>query len=419
MNGDQHPDQLVNQGLQAHLAGDREGAESFYRDALAIDAGNAEALHLLGVLAMDGGQLAEARELVTQSLEAREAYPEAHNTLGSILKEIGDAEGARVAYERAVELVLEFAEAWTNLADLQRRTGDLNAAADAIEKALAAAPGLPAALAVAGAIRLDQVNVEEAVSLLRQAVMADGNLLDARVNLCEALRQADAMNDALTLAGETASLFPHAAPAWNALGTVKYDRRDYPGALEACDKALALAPENIDAGLNRGNALARLHRLNEALSALEAAVAQQPDNPTALVNLGGVRQALGDVAGALTLFGEALAIDPDHADGIWNRGLARLLTGDLAGGFADYEVRWRLPEFTQRHADIPLWDGGALDGKTILVHAEQGYGDMLQFIRYAPLLAEIGATVIVETHAPLVRLLSLVEGVSLVIARRR
>jgi tetratricopeptide (TPR) repeat protein len=417
MNGDQHPDQLVNQGLQAHLAGDRGSAEGYYRQALEADADNAEALHLLGVLAMDAGRLEEARELVTQSLEAREAYPEAQNTLGSILKEIGDAEGALAAYERAVELVPQFAAAWINLGDLQRRAGDLNAAADALERASASAPGLPAALAVAGAIRLDQANVEEAVSLLRQAVTADGHLLEARVNLCEALRQADALNDALTLAGETASLFPHAAPAWNALGTVRYDRRDYIGALEAYDKALSLDPENIDAGVNRGNALARLHRLNEAADALEKALAQQPGHPTALVNLGGVRQALGDVAGALKLFDQALAIELDHADGIWNRGLARLLTGDLAGGFADYDVRWRLPEFTQRHADIPLWDGGALDGKTILVHSEQGYGDTLQFIRYAPLLAEKGATVIVETHGPLVRLLSLVEGVTLVIAR--
>ncbi len=417
MNGDQHPDQLVNQGLQAHLVGDRQSAEGYYRQALEADADNAEALHLLGVLAMDAGRLEEARKLVTQSLAVREVYPEAHNTLGSILKEMGDVEGAHAAYGRAVELVPEFAEAWTNLADLHRRGGDLAAAEKATEKALAASPGLPAALAVAGAIRLDQSSLQEAAALLRHAVTSDGYSLEARVNLCEALRQSGELTEALTLTGETASLFPHAAPAWNALGTVKYDRRDYTGALEAYDKALSLDPENIDAGVNRGNALARLHRLNEAADALEKALAQQPGHPTALVNLGGVRQALGDVAGALKLFDQALAIELNHADGIWNRGLARLLTGDLAGGFADYDVRWRLPEFTQRHADIPLWDGGALDGKTILVHSEQGYGDTLQFIRYAPLLAEKGATVIVETHGPLVRLLSLVEGVTLVIAR--
>ncbi len=417
MNGDQHPDHLFNQGLQAHLAGDRQGAEGYYRQALEADAANAEALHLLGVLAMDVGQLNGARDLVTQSLLARDAYPEAHNTLGSILKEMGNGDGAKAAFERAVALAPTFAEAWTNLADLQRREGDLDGAEGSMDNALAASPGLPAALAVAGAIRLDQSNLQEATALLRQAVTADDGLLDARVNLCEALRQSDALADALILAEDTVSLFPAMAPAWNALGTVKYDRRDYTGALEACDTALSLEPENADAALNRGNALARLYRLDEAAVALETVVAQQPDNPTALVNLGGVRQALGDVDGALASFNQALEIDPGHADGIWNRGLVRLLTGDLAGGFTDYEVRWRLPEFTARHADIPLWDGGPLDGKTILVHSEQGYGDTLQFVRYAPLLADKGATVIVETHAPLLRLLSLVEGVSLVITR--
>ena len=417
MNGDQHPDHLVNQGLQAHLAGDRQGAEGYYRQALETDATNAEALHLLGVLAMDAGQLDEARDLVTQSLAAREAYPEAQNTMGSILKEGGAVEGAKAAFERAVALAPAFAEAWTNLADLQRREGDLDGAEGSIDNALSASPGLPAALAVAGAIRLDQSRLEDAITMLRQAIATDGALLDARVNLCEALRQSDELNHALILAEETVSLFPAVAPAWNALGTVQYDRRDYPGALEACDKALSLDPENADAPLNRGNVLARLHRLDEAAEALETVVEQQSDNPIALVNLGGVRQALGDVEGALALFNQALEIDPNHADGIWNRGLARLLTGDLAGGFADYEVRWQLPEFTVRHANIPFWDGGDLDGKAILIHSEQGYGDTLQFVRYAPLLADKGATVIVETYAPLVRLLGLVEGVSLVIRR--
>ena len=134
------------------------------------------------------------------------------------------------------------------------------------------------------------------------------------------------------------------------------------------------------------------------------ALQENLENPDYLANLGGAHQAAGDLAAAETCFEGAIKAEPDHADAHWNRGLARLLSGDLERGFTDYEWRWRLPEFRRRHTGIPAWDGEDLDGRTLLIHSEQGFGDTIQCIRYAALLSERGARVILETHAPLRRL---------------
>lgn len=203
--------------------------------------------------------------------------------------------------------------------------------------------------------------------------------------------------------------------ARNALGSVLYELGDLDAARDLFQGVLEENPRYGDALNNLGNILAREGKPRAAREFYERALAEHPDRADYLANLGGVNQALGDVAAALDCFDRALAIDPAHADARWNRGLARLLSGDLAGGFADYEVRWTLPEFTARTFAAPKWSGEDLCNKTILIHSEQGYGDTIQMARFARTLADRGARVIVETHAALARLLRAVEGVAEVI----
>jgi tetratricopeptide (TPR) repeat protein len=203
--------------------------------------------------------------------------------------------------------------------------------------------------------------------------------------------------------------------ARNALGSVLYELGDLDAARGLFQGVLAENPHYGDALNNLGNILAREGKPRPALEFYERALAASPDNADYLANLGGVRQALGDVAGALACFEHALAADPAHADARWNRGLARLLRGDLASGFADYETRWRLPEFTARKLGAPQWSGEEVRGRAILVHSEQGYGDTIQMVRFAKVLAARGASVLVETQATLAPLLRGVGGVSQVI----
>jgi hypothetical protein len=126
---------------------------------------------------------------------------------------------------------------------------------------------------------------------------------------------------------------------------------------------------------------------------------------------------MGKVAEAEDACRRALLLAPDFAAAHWNLALNLLLQGRYTEGWQEYEWRWRKPDFTSpcRHTDVPLWDGSPLQGRTIVLHAEQGFGDAIQFVRYAPLVARRGGAVVVECHPQLVQLMKTVEGVQAVV----
>jgi tetratricopeptide (TPR) repeat protein len=190
-------------------------------------------------------------------------------------------------------------------------------------------------------------------------------------------------------------------------------------ALESYDRALALAPSHPDILINRGNALLRLGRTAEALASYEQALALAPASAEAANNRGNALVAMGEVAQALASFDTALALDPAKADAVYNAGMARLALGDFADGWAQYEARWNVSQFVpqRRNFTPPLWLGREpLDGKTILLHAEQGFGDTLQFVRYVPRVAARGARVLLEVQAPLKSLLAATPGIAAIFA---
>jgi hypothetical protein len=244
------------------------------------------------------------------------------------------------------------------------------------------------------------------------------------------------------------------ALAWNVLSVCRFRGGDYPGALDCADRAIGLRKGFGEAHNNRGNALGRLDRQAEALEAFEAALRVLPGDAEILVNIGNALRDLGEAAAsldqldraiaidpaiaeahfnrgnalqdlgrhaeAILSFGEALRLDPEHVDAHWNRSLCNLLTGNFEAGWREYEWRWRRssPESRPRDFPCPLWLGREdLGGRSILLHCEQGLGDSIQFIRYAPVVARLGAVVIVEAFEPLVELFRSIEGIAEVTVR--
>ena len=186
-------------------------------------------------------------------------------------------------------------------------------------------------------------------------------------------------------------------------------------ALADFDAALALMPDHPAALYNRGNALSALGRTQEALAAFDRALAAAPTHVQAWNNRGRALQALNRHADAVASFDKAIALQKDYADANFNRALSLLTLGDLSRGFAQYEWRWKRSGMTdtRRGYGKPLWLGEyPLARKTILLHAEQGLGDTIQFARYAPLLARAGATVRLEVPPELKTLLAGLEGVA-------
>ncbi len=190
-------------------------------------------------------------------------------------------------------------------------------------------------------------------------------------------------------------------------------------ALACFDRVLVAAPDHFEALGNRGNALLKLNRAVEALASYDRALALAPDNAPLLANRAAVLRRLDRPHEAMMSARSALAGRPDFAQAKFVEAVARLTLGDFSG-WRGYEARWSVGFLAgcRREFAAPLWLGAQdLDGKTILLYAEQGFGDTLQFVRYAPLVAARGARVILEVQPQLERLLAATPGVAAVIGQ--
>jgi len=293
----------------------------------------------------------------------------------------------------------------------------------------------------------------EAYRLITSALKADPRSPDALSNLALVLHALKRHDEALAALEKALALAPGHLDALNNRGTILLDLKRPAEAIAAFDAALAAEPRHVQALVNRSNARAELGQAELAMAGYDAALTLAPGHPLALYNRGNALRQLGRFAEAVADYDRALAVMPAHRNGWINRGLSlaalnrhreavesygrvlaasaddadahfnaalSLLTlGDYARGFAEYEWRWKRTGMTPRK-DLrrPLWLGETLlAGKAILLHAEQGLGDTVQFVRYVPLLARQGARVILEAPPELKELLSSVDGVAAVVAR--
>ena len=226
------------------------------------------------------------------------------------------------------------------------------------------------------------------------------------------------LDDAIRGYARALALNPRMPDVYNNMGVALRSQGKLDAAVASYRRSLVLRPDNPGVYSNMGNALRELGRLQLAAASHAQAVRRAPKSPEAIYNLGLVLRDMGQVDKAMACFDKALAFRPDHVDCRWDRALTLLLKGDFLEGFEEYEWRWKLERSPPRGFSQPLWDGKPMKGKTLLIHQEQGFGDIIQFARYVPIVRAQGqCTVIVECQPELVRLLSTVPGVSKVVIR--
>ena len=181
--------------------------------------------------------------------------------------------------------------------------------------------------------------------------------------------------------------------------------------------ALALDPNIVEAHNGLGILAKKALRFDEAVAHYQDAVACDPNFAPAHNNLGIALQDLAQYDAAMTHFDRAIELQPEYAKAHFHRALLKMLLGQWRDGFEEYQWRWRMPGFTSPYLAEPWWSGEKLKGKMALLHGEQGMGDVIQFIRYAPLLKHAGAKVVAEVPAKIKRLLTGVPGVDVLIAK--
>jgi tetratricopeptide (TPR) repeat protein len=229
----------------------------------------------------------------------------------------------------------------------------------------------------------------ETIYSLGLAGLRNGNLAEAKRHLCRAL-----------------IINPHIPEVYNALGVLCREAGDMDNARLFFDHTIKMDPVFADGYINMGNVFYNEDLLGEAAAAYRQAIKVAPNDVRAHQNLGVVLQAEGLLSEAETSFRSALSLDPGYATARWNMAVLKLLKGELKEGFTEFESRFDksdpVPAF---HRDKTLWDGSTFHGKTLLVHAEQGFGDTFQFIRYIPMAADRGGRVIFECQDKSLRML--------------
>jgi Flp pilus assembly protein TadD len=287
------------------------------------------------------------------------------------------------------------------------RNGLLAQAEPLYRRVLEASPDQFDALHMLGVIRLQQGRNPEALELIGRALALRPGSAWAHSNMGLVLRALGRHAKAAASFERSVALNPNDVETVSNLGGTLFEMKRYGQALALADRALAIAPASAEALNLRGNVLQETGRLAEALASYDGAVAARPDYAEAYCNRGGALQALNRHQEAITSYQRALALRPDYADAHWNESLARLCLGHLAGGFAKFEWRWRTSDARPGKFPQPPWLRGApAQGRTILLHAEQGVGDCLQFVRYVPLVAARGASVVLAVHRELKSLLT-------------
>ncbi len=307
-----------------------------------------------------------------------------------------------------------------SLAEAAYASGDGQRAQMLCHRVLDAAPRDGArAMSLLAAIAADAGRVEEGLAWAQGARQADPRAASPAYVAGRLLQEAGRLAEAEASYREAVALDPQHARAHNNLGCVLHMQGRLDDALVAYRRALDLDASLAQANQNYASIVRDPGALERAAEQYRQATRADPGDALAFNDLGNTLRELGRHGEALEAFSRAIALDPGLAQAHFSRSFVLLLQGDYAAGWREYDWRWRLPAFNapvRRFAE-PVWDGRALPEGAVLLHAEQGLGDTLQFARYASLVAARCRAVILESQRELASLMQGVPGVSRVVAR--
>jgi len=297
------------------------------------------------------------------------------------------------------------------------RAGRLAEAAELLRAATGRAPGDARTWSALGRVLLRLGEWREAAAVYETALPLSPNDAETLANYGVALAELGAPGRAADAYRAALAADPNHAIAHYNLGNALRELRRFDDALAAYERAVALRPGWPEANTNLGLALAAVGRTDDALVAYGRTLAARPDHALAHNGIGLVFQVRGELARALAHFDRAIALAPELAQARSNRAQLLLLHGDFARGLPEYEWRLRVPGHAVARTAAPRWAGERLDGRTLLVRAEQGLGDTLQLVRFAPVLAARGAQVVLETQPAIERIVRTCPGLAAVVAR--
>jgi tetratricopeptide (TPR) repeat protein len=410
------PQQHYQMGRGFWQSGKLDAAIACYHRALQQKPDYIEAIAELGTTYGRQGNLEASVQYWQKLIGINPAIAEAHYNLGITLCRQERLAEAIAAWQSAIELQPDLAAAHFSLGDILLQVGNLDAAIARLQTAIDLQPNYAQAYNSLGLAFSKKLQLEQSVAMYERAIAISPNLAEAHCNLGDVLLQQEKLDEAIAACRKAIALKPDLAAAYSNLGVALMRQGQLEEAIAACSQAIEIQADLAAAYSNLGEALFKQDKLEDAIASYERAIALNPNLGDAHCNLGVAFCEQNRIEAALTHLQKAINLQPDDAISHVNLGMTQITIGDFANGLSEYEWRWQqkdvpIPKFTQ-----PLWDGSELAGRTILLWAEQGLGDTLQFIRYAPMVAQKGGRVIVSCPATLTRLVESVSNVEMAIA---
>ncbi len=426
--------------LRYHQAGQLPEAEQLYRQILQTDPRHAHAKYWLGVIALQSGNHPLAIDLFSDAIRLDRSQACFHTNLGEAYRASKKLDQAEACCREALRLDPTFSQAHHCLSMLQRSKSDLEAALESCRKAILHNPEYAQAYHTLGKLLRQLNDPVAAQAAYERALTCNPHCFEVLVDLATLLGQRSQWDQARRCLLRALELQPEAADVHFSLGNVETGCRDWSRAIECYEtalrlnprwaaaetrlgialqsqglvgaaithyhRALQLEPGHAQAHYSMGTALCAQRRTSEAMHHFEATLHSKPDHASAHLNLGACYQECDEQERALEHYERALEIEPDAAEAHYNRGIILLKQGDLERGWPEYHWRLRAPEFPVQVFSEPLWDGRVLEDQQLLVHAEQGFGDTLHFIRYLPMVRQRCRKVVVQVQSQLVGLLT-------------
>ena len=362
----------LQQAISLYQAGQLLQAEQICQQILRDYPQDAEALHMLGVIAYQVGESKIATGLISQAIEIDSNQYVFFNSLGAALQKQGSLEESIQAYQQAIQIQSGDADSYSNLGVALQEQGSLEESIQAYQQAIQIQPNHPEAYNNLGVVLKDQGRLEESIQAYQQAIRLQPDYAEAYSNLGNVLREQGSLEESIEAYQQVIQIQPNHPEAYNNLGVVLKDQG----------------------------------RLEESIQAYQQAIRLQPDYAEAYSNLGNVLREQGSLEESIEAYQQAIQIQPGSAETHNNLGLILLLLGDFHQGWKEYEWRLKCSNFSSENRNFPqpYWNGIHLNGKSVLIWAEQGIGDEIMFTSILLTLSQMTEKIVIECNIRLVSL---------------
>lgn len=407
-------DKIFNGGVKLHQLGNLDEARIVYQEVLRRQPNHFGSLHLLGVVALQSGNYELAVNLIKSAIKIKNNDESAHSNIGIAFFNLKKLNEALLSQTNAISLKPNFPQAYYNRAIVFHELKKFEKAIQDYDKAISFKPDYIDAYFNRGNACLELMWYEEAIASYDGAIAIDASYAAAHCNKGNALLKLKKFNESIESYNNAIALNKEYYDAYYNRGDALIEIQHLDDAVSSYDEAIALKPGSARAFFNRGDALIKSGRLNESVDSFKKSILLEPDFSDAYLALGNALMELQDLDEAIINFDRAFELNPNLNGALLNKSFALLLLGDYENGWSLYESRAKI--YSRPHQidnlKIPkLARGDNLFNKVVLLYSEQGFGDTIQFCRYAKIIKSLGAKTLLLIPMQLRSLMEGVDGV--------